>query len=97
MKIYAIFESVHHLMRAEKAMRAAGFRFELRPNPPELESSCGMCAVFDEEDFGAGREIITGSLLPSAKCSFHAREGSVFRETGSASGKEANFQKGEKA
>ena len=46
--IYVIFESIHFVMKAEKALKKENIDFELRPNPAELISSCGLCISFQE-------------------------------------------------
>ena len=62
MNIYAIFESIHFLLKTEKAIRKAELKFELRPNPAELKSSCGMCIAFGEKDLDSIKNIISSSL-----------------------------------
>ena len=49
MMIYVIFESIHYVMKAEKALKKESIDFELRPNPAELISSCGLCISFKYE------------------------------------------------
>ena len=46
--IHIIFESIHYVMKAEKALFKECIEFELRPNPDELASACGLCISFKE-------------------------------------------------
>jgi hypothetical protein len=44
--------SVHHAIRAEKALIAAGIRVVAIPTPREIDISCGQCLVFAFKDEG---------------------------------------------
>ena len=40
--IIFILQSIHHVLRAEKVLLAAGLSFELIPVPKEVNPDCGM-------------------------------------------------------
>ena len=79
MTIYAIFESIHCLMKAEKALKQEKFHFDLRPNPPELKTSCGMCISFNPADRPEAEKIIS-STLQKEQFSFYMRTDSEFKK-----------------
>ena len=37
-----LFDSIHHVLAAERALKARGVRHDLVPVPKELSSDCGM-------------------------------------------------------
>jgi len=45
------FDSIHDVLRAEKAMRAQGCWCDLVPTPPEISSDCGMSLAVLEQDW----------------------------------------------
>lgn len=47
--IYIIAESIHYLMKLESVFKKENVEFELRPNPSELISSCGLCISFKQD------------------------------------------------
>lgn len=49
MTLYA-FVSVHHLMRAEKLLKARFLSCDVIPTPRAISTSCGLCIVIDAED-----------------------------------------------
>lgn len=40
------FGSVHHSIRAEKLLLAAGIKVDALPTPREIDISCGECLLF---------------------------------------------------
>jgi hypothetical protein len=46
----ALFDSIHDVMAAEKALKRAGVRHDLVPVPRHLGSDCGMAIDFSRED-----------------------------------------------
>ncbi len=54
----AVFEATQSAIRAEKALKAAGFFIKLIPTPRELSADCGVCIRFA----WAQREAIMGCL-----------------------------------
>jgi len=41
-KVLLIFQSIHHVLAAEKALKAAGIPPDLVPVPKEISPDCGM-------------------------------------------------------
>lgn len=80
MTIYAIFESIHCLMKAEKALRQEKFRFDLKPNPTELKTSCGMSISFSPEGREEAERIIASALPSSSMFAFYIRTDNEFRK-----------------
>lgn len=44
------FSSVHHEIRAEKLLLAAGIMVIALPTPREIDISCGQCLLFEAAD-----------------------------------------------
>ena len=44
------FASVHHMLRAEKILAAAGITIADMPTPREVDVSCGQCLLFHAGD-----------------------------------------------
>jgi len=42
MKCVLLFESVHHVMKAEKLLKGKGIKIDLIPVPREINSDCGV-------------------------------------------------------
>ncbi|SDF43318.1 DUF3343 domain-containing protein [Sporolituus thermophilus] len=47
------FVSVHHALRAEKVLAAAGIAVAAAPTPREVSLSCGQCLLFAAADEAA--------------------------------------------
>nr|WP_232199122.1 DUF3343 domain-containing protein [Thermosinus carboxydivorans] len=47
------FDSVHHALRAEKVLTAAGIAAAAAPTPREVSLSCGQCLLFAAADEAA--------------------------------------------
>lgn len=43
------FQSIHHVLKAEKILLDAGFKFDIIPTPKNISSDCGMSIRFDNE------------------------------------------------
>jgi hypothetical protein len=52
------FGSVHHAMRAEKLLVAAGIKIDDLPTPREINISCGECLLFMATDQEQVMEIL---------------------------------------
>ncbi|MEW6264865.1 MAG: DUF3343 domain-containing protein [Thermodesulfobacteriota bacterium] len=53
-----ILASIHHVLRAEKALLKAGLAFELIPVPKEVNPDCGLALEVKSE----GAEIVRKAL-----------------------------------
>ena len=45
-----LFDSVHHVLRAEKLLLQAGFNVRTKPVPRQLSSDCGICLYVEKAD-----------------------------------------------
>jgi len=43
------FQSTHHVLKAEKILITAGFKFDIIPTPKNISSDCGMSIRFDSQ------------------------------------------------
>ncbi|HOZ31203.1 MAG TPA: DUF3343 domain-containing protein [Bacteroidales bacterium] len=43
------FQSTHHVLKAEKILIKAGFKFDIIPTPKNISSDCGMSIRFDSQ------------------------------------------------
>ncbi len=50
MKIICLYPSIHFVLKAEKALKAKGFRPNLIPVPKEISGDCGMALEIGEEE-----------------------------------------------
>jgi len=71
-KIIFIFDSIHYVLKAEKALKKENIPCELIPVPREISSDCGMALAIDESAGGVARERLAE----------HHLEFSIFRKTG---------------
>ncbi len=55
-----IFHSIHKVMQAEKALRAAGLDVRVMPVPRQLSSDCGLSIAFRWGDREAVDEVLGG-------------------------------------
>lgn len=58
-----IFNSVHKVMKAEKALKKAGLDVRIMPVPRRLSSDCGLSLAFVESDLER-----VGQALDEAGC-----------------------------
>jgi len=42
-----IFQSTHHVLKAEKILEKEGFKFDIIPTPKQFSSDCGMSIRVD--------------------------------------------------
>lgn len=59
-----IFHSIHKVMKAEKALRAAGLDVRVMPVPRQLSSDCGLSIAFRSQDREAVDEVLEGAGCP---------------------------------
>ena len=45
-----VFRSIHHVLAAESALKAAGLAIDLIPVPKEINPNCGMAITIDPAD-----------------------------------------------
>jgi hypothetical protein len=63
MSILFTFISVHHTLKAEKILQAAGVRLDIIPTPRSITTSCGMSIVLNAADVeGAEEEILKAGV-----------------------------------
>lgn len=54
----ALFDSVSHVMKAEKILKKAGVLYKLIPVPRSISSDCGVCLRFLPEE----KETVVNAL-----------------------------------
>ncbi|GAB4267025.1 MULTISPECIES: DUF3343 domain-containing protein [Deferrisoma] len=59
-----IFHSIHRVMAAEKALKAAGLDVRLMPVPRQLSSDCGLSIAFRTADLAAVEEALEAGGCP---------------------------------
>lgn len=59
-----IFQGVHRVMRAERALRSAGLDVRLMPVPRQLSSDCGLSILFFLADRQAVEEALEAEGCP---------------------------------
>jgi len=57
-----LFENVHRVMQAERALLSAGVRCEMLPTPKEHSRECGMCIGVDAADLEEAGAVL-GDLV----------------------------------
>jgi len=62
-----IFQSTHHVLKAEKVLLGKGLKIDIIPTPKEVSSDCGMSIRIDPDAFDAN--MVT-SLLEESKIDF---------------------------
>ena len=74
----AIFNSVHRVMKAEKALKGVGLPILLIPAPRLLHADCGLAIRYAEADRAAveGR-LLADRLLPDE---IHVKHGERYEE-----------------
>jgi hypothetical protein len=59
----AIFDSIHAVLSAERALLAAGLRCDLVPVPRGLSSDCGLALLFRNDDAATVGAILAAQPL----------------------------------
>jgi hypothetical protein len=67
-----LFDSIHFVMQAEKALKTGGFAVEIIPVPRSLSSDCGMAVEFS----GLASDLKKILANPAVKCRKLYRESS---------------------
>ena len=60
-KIILVFPSIHHVLRAEKALNKRDLPFDLIPVPKEVNPDCGMAVEIESSD-----QAMVGRVLDEA-------------------------------
>jgi hypothetical protein len=71
-KIIFIFDSIHHVLKAEKILKKEGLPCDLIPVPREISSDCGTAIAVDENTNRAALERLAD----------HHLQFSIFRKAG---------------
>lgn len=86
MVIYATFDrlvsfsSVHHEIRAEKLLLAAGITVIALPTPREIDISCGQCLLFEAADQKSLLEILHNHHVQWSKLFIRNIQDRVYEE-----------------
>jgi len=66
------FQSIHHVLKAEKVLLAKGVKFDIIPTPKNISSECGMSIRFDSEQYNL--EFLKSTLQnEKLTCSFQLK------------------------
>jgi hypothetical protein len=66
------FDSIHHVLAAERVFTERNLQYDLVPTPREVHSDCGMVIQFRPHDWEEVKELAAGLFHPP---------GGVFRMT----------------
>lgn len=55
-----LFETVHHVLEAERRLKAAGIGMEIVPTPKEHSSECGMSIRMADDALAAAAAVLEG-------------------------------------
>lgn len=66
LEVYFIFNSIHHVLKAERLMKRDGLPCDLVPMPREITSDCGMALAVSEDTCEAVRMRLKVNLLDFA-------------------------------
>jgi hypothetical protein len=58
-----ILQSIHQVLKAEKALQRAGLPFDLIPVPKEVNPECGMAIETSAKDAARVRDLLVQSNL----------------------------------
>lgn len=64
-RLIAVFDSIHHVLAAERVFRQHSLWCDLVPTPRQVSSDCGMVIEFREADAPATRAVLTD---PRVRC-----------------------------
>jgi hypothetical protein len=59
-----LFDSIHHVLAAERRLKQTDLWFDLVPVPRSLSSDCGIAIEFRLDDLDRIREIVTEQGRP---------------------------------
>jgi hypothetical protein len=59
-----LFDSIHHVMAAERTFQESGVWCDLTPTPRDLSSDCGMAIEFRGCDVAATRSVVASLQVP---------------------------------
>lgn len=74
------FASVHHAIRAEKLLAAAGIRIVALPTPREIDISCGQCLLFNSACQEQVLEILKDGQAQWSKLFSRQQDGKVYEK-----------------
>ncbi|MBI5015650.1 MAG: DUF3343 domain-containing protein [Deltaproteobacteria bacterium] len=72
-----LFHSVHRVMKAEKALKAAGLDVRLMPVPRQLSSDCGLSLAFFLRDRETAQVALEAAGCPAEET--HALVAGAYR------------------
>jgi hypothetical protein len=68
MKCVFVFESVHHVMKAEKLLKGKGIKIDLIPVPREISTDCGVAIELSGDSEADALLILKGNRISIADC-----------------------------
>jgi len=63
----ATFKSIHHVLKAEQALKDRGIWTDMIPNPRTLIADCGMALLFRCSDAASVKQAISDQSAPLSK------------------------------
>ncbi len=58
-----IFDSIHHVLKAEKLLMADNIKVDLIPVPKEVHSNCGMAISLDDSSLSKCENILKSNNI----------------------------------
>ncbi len=71
-RVLLIFQSIHHVLAAEAALKGAGVPAELVPVPKEISPNCGMAIALAPADRARALRLIEGRGLVETRDGWEA-------------------------
>lgn len=75
--------SVHHAIRAEKLLEAAGMQIVAMPTPREINISCGQCLLFKADSQAEVMEILHNNKVTWSKLFYRNAAQRLYEELAS--------------
>lgn len=72
----ALFDSIHHVLTAERAFKERSLPVDLGPVPQVLRADCGMALEFRGEDWEAALALLVSLAHPCT--SIHTKRGASY-------------------
>ena len=71
----AVFDSIHHVLAAEKGFKRQAVWCDLVPTPRKISSDCGMVLEFRAQDLDEAREVLTADSRVKVKSVYRVAGG----------------------
>ena len=71
-RVLLIFQSIHHVLAAEAALKESGLPCELVPVPKEISPDCGMAITVEQADGARALEVVQEKGLVTTRDDWQA-------------------------